>query len=493
MGMIFLLLIASPSFSMMSEERMDSFDQAQLYREANQYEKAIDLYLNEIAKKGNLDPRWYSACQIGECYERLEQWDDALYWYLEAYQMMPNRGEPLVRISTHYRMLGYNDLAYIFAKFGSQFPLSKGQTSFDSYFVEPYRFEEELSIVAYYTQFKQDGYLAASNLVLKKNVPYSIREQTYRNLVFYAEPLPNASYQAIEMDLPLVKEGIRYHPMNPSILKTENGYTAICRVVNYTQKGARDFQSYDPKGIFRSRNFILQYDRLFNLLSQKELLDRSNCQRFGSPMVQGFEDCRIFEFCKAPWLTCTTTDTNPTGNFQISLCKLGDGIEHIIPLKGPDPYRCEKNWLPFVSNEKFHVIYQYDPFMIYTPDPETGDSKCSYSYQPKNDFSSFRGSAGPISLDNGYLILVHEVAFLLDGQRVYMHRFLFLNRDWVVERISKPFIFKHTGVEYCCSMSFDHSGEKIILPIGIEDKEAFFCSVGISTIRAMLYPLPQND
>ena len=144
MGMIFLLLIASPSFSMMSEERMDSFDQAQLYREANQYEKAIDLYLNEIAKKGNLDPRWYSACQIGECYERLEQWDDALYWYLEAYQMMPNRGEPLVRISTHYRMLGYNDLAYIFAKFGSQFPLSKGQTSLDSYYVEPYRFEEEL-------------------------------------------------------------------------------------------------------------------------------------------------------------------------------------------------------------------------------------------------------------------------------------------------------------------------------------------------------------
>ena len=50
-----------------------------------------------------------------------------------------------------------------------------------------YLFDEELSIVAYYTPFKEDGYVAASHLVLKKGVPTFIRDQAYRNLLFYIE------------------------------------------------------------------------------------------------------------------------------------------------------------------------------------------------------------------------------------------------------------------------------------------------------------------
>lgn len=470
------------------------FQLAQLYRETKEYEKAILLYQQRIENEEDFEEYWFSKYMLGECYENLDKWDEALYWYLEAYQTGPDRAEPLMKVVVHYRLLGCNDLAYIFAKFGSLLPASNDQIHFSPYPVESYRFDEELSIVSYYTQFKEDGYEAISNLVLRREIPSWRRHHAYRNLLFYVEPINAEFYQPIEIDLPFAAEGIYYHPMNPSILKREGGYTVICRSVNYTQQGAKDFQTPDEKGIYRSRNFVLEYDPSFQLRSQKELVEIFSRERIGAPLVQGLEDCRIFEFQGTPWFSCTTTDTNPTGSVQISLGRLGRAetlvpIEYFMPLKGPDPYRCEKNWLPFVYENQLRMVYQYDPFMIYAPDINTGVCKCVYSYMPEYDFSSFRGSAGPVAFNDGYLILVHEVALLPDAQRVYMHRFLFLNRDWQITQTSKPFIFKHKGVEYCCSMTLDHSGNKLLLPIGLEDREALICFVDCKVVRSMLRPL----
>jgi tetratricopeptide (TPR) repeat protein len=467
------------------------FKLAQNYQKTKQPEKAIEFYRKRLEKEGDPEESWFSKYMIGECYEQLEKWDEALYWYLEAFQTDPSRAEPLLNISTHYRLHARNDLAYIFAKFGSLIPPYKNPVYFSTHPLENYQFDEELSIVSYYTQFKEDGFSAANNLLLKRNVPQWIRDQTYRNLLYYIEPLKNAHYQSIDIDLPYIRDGIRLNPMNPSILKTPDGFSVICRAVNYTQTGAKHFQTYDENGIYRSRNYLLQYDPEFCLFSQKEIIEELPRERIGSPIVQGLEDCRLFAFDGGTWFTCTTTDTNPTGSYQISLCKLGEGqdflpVESLVPLQGPDPYRCEKNWLPFVQDGNFYTVYSYDPFIIYAPDPETGDCECVHRYEPEKDLSPFRGSGGPIPFDDGYLILVHEVTYHLDWERVYLHRFLFLNKDFVVIKTSKPFIFKHKGVEYCCSMTLDHTGTKLIMPIGIEDREAHLCIIDCNTVRSLL-------
>jgi len=213
--------------------------------------------------------------------------------------------------------------------------------------------------------------------------------------------------------------------------------------------------------------------------------------------LEGLDDCRIFEFNKNPWFTCTTCDTNPTGNFQISLCKLDDKsfgktaeVEQLIPLSGPDPYRCEKNWLPFIKDGSLHVVYSCDPFIIYKPNIETGECETFLEYQPTHDFSSFRGSAAPIEFDDGYLMLVHEVVHFPDYSRAYMHRFLYLDKKFIVKLLSRPFTFKHIGVEFCCSMILDHFDKELIIPIGIEDQEAYLCFIDLDTVRSLLNPLP---
>lgn len=472
---------------------------AQTNHALGRYNEAIRWYKESSEKEEDKEKAWFSKFMIAECYEKMAQWDRALFWYLDTYQFNPNRAEPLQKISVYYRTRGQNDLAYIFAKHGSRIPFPTSSLIFPLSPLTNYHFDEELSVTAYYTRFKDEGFTASNDLILRKNVPDYLKANTHRNLLFYVENLNNTSFMPIDIELPLIVEGLedKYNPMNPSIQKTDLGYKVICRTVNYTQQGAKTFHTVDPDGIFRTRNFLVHYTPDFKIVSQQEIIEDLPRDRIRTFSLEGLDDCRIFEYKNSSWFTCTTGDTNPFGNFQISLCKLDPSaptktvdVEKLTPLQGPDPYRCEKNWLPFVKNDELYAIYSCFPFTIYKPNPETGECTTALSYEPKYDFSSFRGGAAPIKFDGGYLMLVHEVVLFPDSSRCYLHRFLHLNDEFVVQKISKPFTFQHKGVEYCCSMTIDHSGTQLILPIGIEDREALLCFIDLQTVRSLLHELP---
>lgn len=474
------------------------------YHCLNNYEEAIKWYKTYIAMGGWYEEVWYSKYMMGTCYEEMGQWDLALFYYLDAFQSNPGRAEPLHRISKYYRSHEQYDLAYFFAKQGSSIPYPHDQFLFISFPVYDYLFDEDISISAYYTPYKHEGFAAVNRLMIKKNVPYYIKEQAYHNVLFYVGFLENAHYKPIRIDLPYVRAefGMHYNPMNPSIKKTEEGYDVICRTVNYLQIGAKHFQSLDvldPTNTIRTRNFFLQYDRDFNLLSQQEIIENLSRKQYKLRNIEGLEDCRMFEFDGSVWFTCTTLDTNPYGQPQVSVCKLSDdrshpmvNVEKLIPFMGPNLHRCEKNWLPFVKDDELHVIYSYDPFIVYKPQIENAYSIINESVQvikqdPSYDLTRFSGSAPPIAFDDGYLLLIHET--LYEDQRIYLQRFVYLDRDLNITKLSKPFIFLHKGIEYCCGMAIDHAEKKLIMTIGIEDREAYFCTVDLNTVRSLLEPL----
>jgi glycosyltransferase involved in cell wall biosynthesis len=475
------------------------FRLAQIHKNFKHFEQAISFFEACLQFENEKEQTWFSKYMIGSCYEEMGQWDRAIYWFLESYQTNPQRAEPLYKLAIYYRLHSKNDLAYLFAKHGSYLSFYENPLFSPLPPLLDYQFDEELSITSYYTPFREEGLIANNHLILRKNVPWFVKDQAYRNLLFYIHGLSDARYQPIAFDLPLIRgdSDERYHPMNPSILKTEDGYRVICRTVNYTQTGAKFFQTNEPSGIFRTRNFLLDYDRHFNLLSQLEITENLPREKYHAFNLEGLDDCRIFNFGNRTCFTCTTMDTSPAGTCQVSLCQLADqnigkniAVETLTPLLGPDPYRCEKNWLPFLQDDCLHVVYFYDPFIIYRIDPETGQSNTAQTYVPPLDFSTFRGSASPIPFDGGYLLLIHEVVHLLDYQRCYLHRFLLLDKHLIITHLSKPFYFRHLGIEFCCGMVVDHSGDQLILGVGDEDREALLCFVPIHTVRSMLQPLP---
>lgn len=466
---------------------------AQSYRCLRQYDDSINWYKKRIDKGGWIEEVWFSKVMIGEMFEEMGNWDQALSWYLDAYETVPQRAESLQKIATHYRQKGQNHLAYMFAKQGARIPYPKDFLLFVSYPAYEYQFDEELSIAAYYTPYKDEGFAAANRLIFNKNTPTHIKESTFKNLLFYVENLKIAKQIPIQIELPLLKENSNehYNPMNPSIKKTKEGYNVICRTVNYTQDKGNNYRSRDPEDpTVRTKNFLVRYDPNFKMISQREIIE--NVPRTRLPThVLGLEDCRLIE---DHWMLSTTFDTHP-GTVGQTLCKMRNTdekgplyVEKFIPLKGPDPSRCEKNWLPFVKDGELFAIYGYDPLTILKINRETGDCAILSKKETKHDFSKFRGSAPPIEFDNGYLLLIHEVVFT--DQRTYLHRFVYLDKDFNITKVSKPFTFLHKGIEYCCGMTTDHGNKHCILSIGMDDREAHLIFVDLDHIRTLLEPLP---
>ena len=469
---------------------------AQLHRNQKQFLKAIDCYKTYIERGQDKEALWFSKYMLGKCLEEIGERDAAAKRYHEAYDFNPSRAEPLLKLASHYRKEGRYETAYSFAKKGSLLPRPKDQMLFDTPPLKSYQFKEELAISAYYTNFREEGYAAASALLIQRDIPWPVKDQTYKNILFYVRSLKSSRIVPISLELPLIREGgeERYKPMNPSIQRTQEGYRVICRAVNYTQKGAipSNFKTLDAEGIFRSRNYLVHYDRHFKRLSQHEIVEKLPRERLYN-LVVGLEDCRLFEFNNSWWFTCTTSDTSVTQQRQISLCRLEDrmgkseiAVDKLTPLQGPDPHRCEKNWLPFVKDGNLYVVYSYDPLIIYQPHLETGACERVIHEVPDYDLSGFRGSAAPIAYKNGYLILVHETVHFPDLSRNYLHRFVYLDKNFKIEQISKPFIFSHLGIEFCCSMTLDHAGKELVMAVGIEDAQAFLYFVKLETVEKQL-------
>lgn len=465
---------------------------AQTYKCLKQYEPAIEWYKKRVEKGGWVEEVWYSKYMIGECYELLGSWEEALKWYLAAYECNPARSESLYPIAKHYRINKEHALATLYARQGASIPIPRDQLLFISDPIYDYQFDEELSIAAYYTPFKKEGYQSLNRLLLNKKVPEDVKKLAYSNLRFYVEPLPHAQFQAIEIKLPPIEEGsiLHYLPMNPSILRTTEGYDLICRTVNYTQEGASIFKMIDPNApeVYKTKNFLIQYDKNFNLISQKEIIEDLSRKKYPWRPVEGLEDCRIFMLNGKTWFSSSCDDISPNHQVQIVLCKLSREdlkVEKLLPLSGPISQRCEKNWLPFIFKDELHLVYGYSPFLIYKPNLESGICEIAFSNDSEFDLSHFRGSAAPIPFDDGYLMMVHEVG-AYDNRRYYYHRFLKLDNELNVKKLSKPFVFKNNGVEYCLSMTLDHLENELIIPIGVEDREAYLCKIKIEHVRELL-------
>lgn len=474
------------------------FQLAQTKESQTLFIDAIKIYESFIEKGKPEELAWGSMFRMGEIYNGMGFWDQALHWHLKAFEHSPDRAEPLFKIAQYYRSKGKNHLAYLFAKQGSLIPLPANKSLFISPSLYDYEFDEEISIVAFYTPYQEEGKKACNKLILKKDIPPHVKDQASRNMIHYAPILKGVAIQAISLELPLIREGFheKYSPTNPSIRKTADGYRLICRTVNYHRFGETGFRTKDPfEQKLKTRNFLLDYDKEFHLLSQKEIVE--NFPRLWNYSSEGLEDCRIFFDSDRDWMTCATIGTHP-GNIGQTLCRLSEekdgptlALDQFIPLKSPHDQRCEKNWLPFIKGTSLYMVYCYDPLTLFEIDRETGLYQTTVTDTPKMDLSRLRGSAAPIEWEDGYLAVVHEVVF--DQKAFYMHRFLQLDRNFKIKSLSEPFFFKQKGVEYCSGMTYDHSGQKILLTIGVEDKEAYLVHFNLDLIKSMLEANSLND
>lgn len=143
-----------------------------------------------------------------------------------------------------------------------------------------------------------------------------------------------------------------------------------------------------------------------------------------------------------------------------------------------------KNWLPLIIKDKLYTIYSFDPFTIFQIEKD-GTYIIVIQKQQNFDLSTFRGSAGPLIFNEEYLIMIHEL-ICMDENVNYYHRFLYLDSDLNITKISDRFTFMNENIEFSCGMTLDHSDQKLVISVGIWDKEAYLYFIDVNYVNSLL-------
>jgi len=474
-----------------------AFDLAQTYQELKKYNKAIKLYTKSHSIEG--EKGWYSEYMIGKCYEAKGDWDNALAYYQSAFKRRPSRAEPLYDIAQHYHLENNHSKVCFFANLGRKIPYPKNDNLFIDKDIYRYKLSEMLSISAYYDEnYRQQGKEYIDDLLFDPKVPEQVKKNSMNNILFYVENIKNVHYLSMHVKTPFLSDWSikRYLPLNPSIIKTDKGYTVNCRSINCVQ-WYPDYLVLDGSKKTKTKNMFIEYDKNLNKYFESEVIENESIMYYQTPN-QGLEDLRMVEFNNETYFSATSCQLTNLGIPKMCLGKFNSDhkkevgnvmVDKVTLLQGPNENRAEKNWLPFVVDGELLLIYSFAPFIIYKPDLTTGKCTEFINKDPGFDFSRFAGSAPPIAFADGYLLMIHEGIWR--DRKYYVHRFVYLDKNFEITKVSEPFTFKHQGVEMCCGMVINHTEDQLIMTIALEDREAYFALIDLPTVCSLLKPLPK--
>jgi len=460
---------------------------AETYRGLRDLPKALALYRRRSEAGGWEEEAWYAHYVAGQLLHEAGRPRQAFHTLAGALRRDPRRHEPYAHIAGVLRTQGHHTWACRMARRGLQLGMPSDRTLFLDRGLYDWGFLRELSISAYYTGERAEGLDASERLLLGRGAPRDVTSSAMQNAVFYAAPLPNAVHVALTPALPP-----EFVPCNPSVLRTESGYLVNCRAVSYRINPDQLYIASEPDGVLRSRNILMRYDRTFTLLGETEV--QASMAPLRWQPVQGLEDARVFSRDGQTGFLCTTTNLHPAGPIRLSLCHVtGSGeVNHHRPLSGYGDSRAQKNWLPFVEGGELFAIYGYEPLVVVKIDEDTGTVEAVVERPQGRPFEDWRGSAGPIDipadLGGGRLVLVHMVSWR--ARRHYLHRFVRLDDDWRITQVSRPFYFRHLGIEFGCGMCLAHGEADVLITFGVEDREAWLCRVPLSEVCRALVDLP---
>lgn len=463
---------------------------AQSYHCVGQQEKAIEYYEKRIALGGWREEIYHSHYTIGNIYkDSLKDWKRALHHYLLSFDKSGGvRGEGLMKVVEYYKDKKEYHTAMIFLEKLFKLKYPKDDVLFIDYHVYSYKPLYEFSIIAYYINRKHDGLMASTYLTMDKSVevPHHIKDNIRKNTIFYIDKLPLTYNKRIEN----VLLSQYYNPSSSSFTIKDNEnklYEGIFRTVNYTITDKGHYVYPPHMNYIHTENYWVEMVEN-KFLKQTKIQIAENCEKeyyHEYYAIQGLEDGRHVWYKDEVYISFTSFEYGKEAKASLVLAHMNKEtceIDKVVHLKY-ETERIQKNWVPFVYQEKLCFVYSYAPFIILEVDPQTGECKEFIRKESSiYDLSELRGSAPPIWLEDEqkYLIMTHEVIFA--DTRKYVHRFLLFNKEFDLLDISEVFYFQHLFIEFSLSIMYDESTKELILPYSYKDGEAFLSKMSYNKI-----------
>ncbi len=440
---------------------------ANSYNDTRRFNEAIETYIKRIKLGGWEQEVWYSYYRIGMCYKILGKNSDAIYYWLEAFNCIPERLENIYEIISYYRNNSKYKLCKQFYDFAIEI-LNKNHNR-DSYLflhndVYKYKLYYEYSIFSSYVGIKNiDDEIIK---ILNNSDNIIINHNLLSNMKFYKNILNKKSVFILDTNVntKVNEDNIKLTSSSSCLIPSNENdrYLLNIRYVNYIIEDNGSYKNCENHII--SVNKFIELDRNFNVIKDIWL----NLVFDGRRYI-GVEDIRLFydENNKELKYIGTGLHSNNTIGIVSGIYDINNKDVNINELKQNfNKTQCEKNWVFVNYNHDLHIIYDWYPIKICKLNKDNYLEIIETKTTPKI-YSMIRGSTCGFNYskkvgenNNGNIcisIQETEIWFIghivsYENPRHYYHIISVFDINMNLLRYSAPIKFEGEPIEYCLSI-----------------------------------------
>jgi predicted GH43/DUF377 family glycosyl hydrolase len=343
---------------------------------------------------------------------------------------------------------------------------------------------------AYYCDEIAAGRRAAEQLLAVPGLAVETEQLARSNRAWYtpllAELVPAVRHVRIAVEP--VHDG--WSTFNPTIALVAGDLIGIVRSSNYQ---IVDHQYRMPEadgGVIRTENILVRFNQDLGVVSQRHIV-APEYPTSGYP-VHGLEDCRLRHTETGLGVSATVRNAAPwtDGRCRIATADLDIRSATMSGLRVLDSVSTqehEKNWMPFLAAPGGWLYGCHHDGHLVTVDghPELpGGYVLSRRGATTPLAKRFRGGSQLVPFRDGWLGCVHEVCYV-GSQRVYEHRFIWLDAGLRLARVSPWFSFRELRViEFAAGLVVQ--GDRVVVSYGVHDAEAWVCELPAAAVWEVL-------
>ena len=466
-----------------------TFYLANSYKDAGQYQDAIDTYKKRIEIGGWNQEVWYSYYMIGKCYTKLNDIPNALFYWLEGYEYYPERIENLYEIIKYYRLNGQNKLAYHYYKI-ADYHRNENQSTDHLFYhknIYEYKLDYEFTIIAYYCNFaNMNVYKSFMKVLTSPNVDNNIHGTLLRNYKFYTYNLKDISTPTdyinqlnnIQYDVDI---GDKFTTSTPSICMNNDTIYINTRCVDYRiDENGR----YTNNDIISTKNIITIFDKREQYWKKMdEFIVKYDEKHDG--LYVGIEDIRLM-------VTNGELYFNANRGMKYNDIRIESGTidlftQHTkssLVLK-ENARSVEKNWVLFNANNTIKVIYKWYPLTIgeYKQNDENHTQfELTNTIKTPLFFNRLRGSTNGINIGDECWFIAHIVSD--EERRYYYHIFVVLDSTtYELKKHSNIFTFEGDKIEYTLGFIYLEKEDQFVIGYSTNDSTSKFMSLDKKKIK----------
>lgn len=488
-----------------------TFYLANSYRDLGEKDKAIKLYEKRAKLGGWVEEVWFSYYSIGNCYMEKGEPEKAIFNWLKAFNVFPNRIENLYKIINYYRITGNNLIAYNFYKIACE-QLHKNQ-KLDFLFLEKdvynYKLDYELSIIGYYNNVSNDIMMKCfMKLFVYPFLDENIHRNMLNNYKFYVPILTDNKNDDFSENIEILSKkcdefvkNADFTSSTPSLVLNDGKLVLNVRHVNYEidKNGG-----YICKKNIETTNVISSYD-----ISQEKWKKENEFILQHDPSLDNFyiglEDMKLFSHKNQVYFNANRGLSYQNMAVEHGFIDFKTKTTNSFLLKGCENTHLEKNWALFEDNDQnMRCIYGWYPLKIGTiaekqnaieiitdPLEYYKNMDCTFFIDKIINtplfFKYVRCSTNGVVIGDEIWFICHTVSY--ENRRHYYHIFIAIDKKTLeIKRFSPYFKFlKEEQVEY--SLGFVKIEDNLLIGYSTMDNQTNYMSIKIQKIEEMFLQL----